>query len=196
MAEPVHPWDKLEREYLNGEYKSLKEMSAKAGISYKFIQKQSVKRGWKKKKDALKDRISRAIEDDIVSEKVSEAAKAREQLLGIANLILNQCVQRFKDPKTGKLQKRAITNVQTAISGFSIAARVKTELLGLKLQSDDAGDTTNIYQNIQNQKNNFEGITDDELEGIVAYGRRRLGIADGRGVSGPVKKKGGKKQSK
>lgn len=192
MADRIYDWDDIERRYLNGEFSSLKDCAKKTGASYRFVQKQSTLRKWKKKKDALKGRIQQAIEDDIVREKVGEAAAARKQLLGIADLLLTQGVKRFIDPETNKPFKQAITSPQTAITGISVGARIKTDLLGLKIGSEE-DDKPSIIQNIQNQNNNFEGATDAELEEFIAYCRRRLGF-DGSGcVPGKAKKKGGKK---
>lgn len=194
MADQIYDWAEIERRYLNGEFSSLKDCAKKVGASYRFVQKQSTLRKWKKKKDALKNRIQQAIEDDIVREKVSEAAAARKQLLGIADLLLSQGVKRFIDPETDKPFKQAITSPQTAITGISVGARIKTDLLGLKQGSDEDDNPPSIIQNINNQNISFEGIPDDELERIVAFGRQRLGALDVRRGGGPDKKARGKRQ--
>jgi hypothetical protein len=192
MADKIYEWDKLERMYVTDELKNLKEVAKASGASKRFVEKQSSMRKWKKKKQDFKDKVGQAIEKEIIKEQVSEAKKARTQLLGIADLLLNQGVQRFIDQETGKPMKNAIHNMQTAITGISVGSRIKTDLLGLKQQDEEKGET-NIYQNIQNQNNNFEGATDAELEEFIAYCRRRLGF-DGSGcVPGKAKKKGGKK---
>ncbi len=193
MADQIYDWAEIERQYLNGEFANLKECAKKVGASYRFVQKQSTLRKWKKKKDALKNRIQQAIEDDIVKEKVHEAAEARKQLLDIADVLLTQGVKRFIDPETGIPFEHPITNPQTAITGISVGARIKTDLLGLKLDPDD-GNSPSIIQNIQNQNNNFEGIPDEELERIIAYGRQRLGALNGGSVGGPAKKASRKKK--
>lgn len=192
-----HDWDQLERDYLNGLYRSLKEMAEKTGVPYRGLQKRSGTHDWNKKRKNFNKKVNDRILKDMEKEAVSEAKKARQQLHGVANLLLNQGTQRFINPKTGKPYKQAIKNMQTAITALSSGARIKMALYDIKEGGDGSGDT-NVF-NFANgdQEISFRGISDAELEQVHQELARRFGLAgvptDKRGA---VKKAKGKRTSR
>lgn len=195
MAEQVWPWARIERDYLAGKYKSLREISQKEGMSYRMVQRRSVVYKWGKKRKQTIQRAEDILMEGIAKESADEAMKARNQILKISNILINQGLQKFYDEE-GNLKKNTIPTAQTAITALSAGVRMKMDLYGLK-EKEDSDNGSNIYQIFQQQNNsstiNFQGVSDDELERIIRYGRQRLGIADGRRGGGSNKKKGSKK---
>lgn len=169
-----HPWDEIERDYLAGKYKDLRDIAAKTGISYQYVQKKSSKLKWKTKKNALKKRVQDRVVKEIENEFVSEARKDRKQLRRIANLMINQGYQRFVDPETGLVMPRAIANMQTAISAMSGGAKILMRLSGIG--SGEGDGETNVVNFVHNQ--DFRGIPDGELEQVHRQLTRRLGIGE------------------
>lgn len=195
MSDKKWDWPRIERDYIAGKYRSLRDVSEREGMSVKMVQRRSVTHKWSKRRKAAEYRAEEIIAETIARENASEALKARKQILRISNVLITQGIQKFCD-SDGKIKPNVITNAQTAITALSAGVKMKMDLYGLR-EKDDGEGQQNVYQIFQQQNNNstisFQGVSDAELERIITYGRQRLGIPDDEGGGGGEKKAGGKK---